>query len=849
MIFSQTDIPARLTPNAKESLARAFQITVSMGDGNITERHILLGLITNHKSTAHKLLFEHGIDISKVELSLGLKPQKLSPPPNIITSVIDSKVQEILEGGIEIAEAFDKENCGTEHLLFSVLVQATDNLIHDLSLSGISKEELIDHIEERLLEPEALYSSEISQNEATQDSPKATHTKQAKKKKTALEFFGTNLNQKAEQGSLDPLYGRQNSLDRIMVILGRRQKNNPVLIGEPGVGKTAIVEGLAQRIVEEGVPSNLKDKQVIAIDLADIIAGSRYRGDFEERLKAIIKESTERGDVILFIDEIHMLSGAGGAEGGVDAGNILKPALARGELQVIGATTLEEHRKHIKKDRALARRLQPVEIFEPSQAEAYQMLLTARKNFQDHHSVNIPAKTMLRAVELSSRYIQERHLPDKAFDLVDEAAAKLNLGRKPQQNDQDIHRMSEELTKLKLNLKQAIGSEDYLTAEELKHARTKLEAELKISRKNTQTNKLPSLSTNNLIQTLAEITNIPSHRIKPGGSEDINLNQIRKELNKNVIGQEYAINNDIKIHKRAQLGVNKENSPIASFIAMGPSGVGKTELARQLALSIFSDEQSFIKLDMSEFSQSHTSARLIGSPAGYVGYEEESELLEKVRRRPYSLVLFDEIEKAHPQVINLLLQILEDGYLTSAKGSKVSFKNTMVMLTSNIGSKRMLGGSSMGFYKKSLDQVQEAEDLSDEMYKELQKVMPPELINRFDTILPFKTLSDDDIKLVVRKNLDELKLRLIGSRANLNLNVGPEVANFIAKQYNPKKGVRGLNNIISEQITDLITDLKLKKGKAENHAELSISRKSGKEALVITNLQARSSATHQGTIA
>ncbi len=803
MIFSQTDIPSRLTDNAKASLARAFQIAISLGDQKITEKHIFLGLMDNKNSTAVKILKDHGIDFKRLEVAFGLKEIRVEQTPHIITSFIDPKIQGILEGGIELSEAFNKEACGTEHLLFSVLIQASEQLKQTLALTGISKEELVDHLEDYLMIEK---ESELEQEATEENKSEVTSTKKRlKKKQTALEYFGDNLNTRAEEGKLDPLYGRKDQLERIMVVLGRRQKNNPVLVGEPGVGKTAIVEGLAQLIVKDdkSLPTSLKNKKVISIDLADTIAGSRYRGDFEERLKAIIKESIERNDIILFIDEIHMLSGAGNAEGGMDAGNILKPALARGDLQVIGATTSEEYHKHIKKDRALARRLQPIEVPEATEEETYQMLLTSRSKLQEHHGVNISSDTIRETVELSNRYIQDRYLPDKAFDLLDEASARLRLNTGPYPNSQDIQELKDELAEINNNLNEALAKEDYILADELKQARDSIEVNIKEEKKKNPKKNSPSLSIAQVINTLSSITNIPADRIKPSFKNNSELKSVKSSLSSKVIGQDMAIEKVVNILSRSNLGLNDNKRPLASFIAMGPSGTGKTELARQLAISLFSDESSFIKLDMSEFGQSHTSARLIGSPAGFVGYEEESELLSKIKRRPYSLVLFDEIEKAHPQVMSLLLQILEDGKLTSAKGEDVSFKNSVIMLTSNLGSKKMLGSVDLGF--RSEKTIDDSDYLTDSMRGELEKVMPPELINRFDAILPFIDLDQKSISKIINIKLQELSSKLEQGKANLKLSYTQSIVDHFVNSYDPKQGVRGLNNSISKEIVDQIT--------------------------------------------
>jgi ATP-dependent Clp protease ATP-binding subunit ClpC len=805
MIFSQTDISSRLTDNAKESLARAFQIALSSKEGKLTEKHILLGLITNQRSTAFKIITQTGIDPKRLELTLGAPTTNLEGPPRIITSIIEPNIQKILEGGLEVSEAFQKTRCGTEHLLFSILIQASQQLTKSLQIGGIIKDELIDKIEDYLINQKDSDQPVGNSNQAPQEElqTKQNNPKLNKAPKSALQFFGTNLNNQAKKGKLDPLYGREKQLERVSIILGRRQKNNPVLIGEPGVGKTALIEGLAQKIEANQAPKFLQNKQIITIDLADTIAGSRYRGDFEERLKAIIKEATKKKNIILFIDEIHMLSGAGGAEGGLDAGNILKPALARGSLQVIGATTREEYNKYIKKDRALARRLQPVDLDEPSQNEAYHMLLISREKLQNHHHVRIPSSTMLEAVQLSTRYIQERFLPDKAFDLIDEAAAKLSLTKaehKSSNNQKVIKDLKLELNATNQKLEQALQQEDYALAAKLKKSRQDLQTKLNQAKPSSKN--WPRLTTKHLIHSLSAITNIPEDRIQPSSSSLTDLNKLELSLNKSIIGQEAAIKRVIQILRRSQLGLHNQNRPLASFIALGPSGVGKTELARQITKELFADESNLIKLDMSEFSQSHTAARLIGSPAGYVGYEEDSELLERLRRKPYSLILFDEIEKAHPQVMNLLLQILEDGQLTSSKGQTVSFKNSIVMLTSNIGSERSLHGTKLGFSGSS-----NLEELEEAMHTELGKVMRPELINRFDAVLPFKTLSPQDLQQIIKNELQELKAKLKSGPSNLELVLDANLPKYFSKKYDPKKGVRGIRTEISKELTDKIAEL------------------------------------------
>jgi ATP-dependent Clp protease ATP-binding subunit ClpC len=820
------NFPSKLTDNAKESIARALQIAAQSNSGILKPIHLFLGLLENSNSAASKILLEHGLDINKATLKLNLKLTKTPPSSQIISATFEPTIQGILEGGLEIAHAFNQDFCGTEHILFSILIQNNPETVDLIKSGGIDFSALTDQLEDYLVEQK----SSQSKNQSSADGPQVEQKNKKKPKLTALEYFGQNINQKAKHGSLDPIYGRHKELDRIAIILGRRLKNNPVLIGAPGVGKTALVEGLAQRIASKEVPRSLIDKQIINIDLTSLIAGSRYRGDFEERIKALIKEATAKPGIILFIDELHMLSGAGGVEGGMDAINILKPYLARGELQLIGATTPEEYKKYIQKDKALDRRLQTVEIAEPSEADAYNMLLASKKALEDHHSIRIPAELIKLSVDLSTRYITNRNLPDKAFDVLDEAASRLNLYPKTPLDPKVEARLGQiktEISTKRSRLQKSLTKEDYALADKLKKsidALTKESDQLESSLYPTKT-KRPTLKVEDLVWAVSAITNIPEHKIKGAKKWQLDLTKLESDLTANIIGQEEPIHKSIQTLKHVLSGLSlKAGGPLASFIALGPSGVGKTELARQLAKNLFGDKESFIRLDMSEFSQGHTTSRLIGSPAGFVGYDDDSGFLTKVQKRPYSLILFDEIEKAHPDVTALLLQILEEGYLTSSKDERVSFKNTIIMLTSNIGAARIQNGHVLGFNLNSSTSSVIDPKVAEDLLKDLNKILRPELVNRFDAILSFNNLSKESIAKIIKKEVATLSLKLKEEHA-ISLKVSPQVYKSLANTYNQKLGVRGLQKQIFEQITIQVIDTLTSKSQP---SEISLKLKDSK---------------------
>ena len=629
-------------------------------------------------------------------------------------------------------------------------------------------------------------------------------TKRGKAGRSAVDYYGTDLTELAKKGSLDPVVGREEQITRVITILNRRTKNNPVLIGEPGVGKTAIVEGLAQRIASENVPDSLLDKRVITLDLAGMIAGTKYRGEFEDRLKKVISEISEDKKTILFIDELHLIVGAGAAEGAIDAGNMLKPALARSKIQLIGATTTSEYTKYIEKDAALERRLQPVTVPETTPRETLLIVKGLRKHYEAHHSVKLSDEVLSDAVYLSGRYVADRFMPDKAIDLIDEASAMVRT-EKSKSNPEE-RALMKDIKLITLQKEEAAEAEDYEKAAKYQQKISQLQKKLEVYRDKSPRKEL-ELTSDDLAKVIAMQSGIPVSKIMK--SEAKQLLTLEKHLSQYVIGQSEAVTAVSRAVRRNRVGLANENRPIGSFVFLGPTGVGKTELARVLAREFFGSDKALVKIDMSEFSERHTVARLVGAPAGYVGYEESGELTERIRRQPYSLVLFDEIEKAHPDVFHTLLQILEDGTLTDAKGRKIDFSNTIVIMTSNLGADKLQKEVSLGFSAASPKDKTALDDLhqknTDEVTEELKRFMRPELLNRIDKIVVFHALSRDDIKKIVDIQLTELKDRM--RKQKLGLTTTAKAKNWLLDNgYDPKNGVRPLRRLIQDTIEDRVAE-------------------------------------------
>jgi ATP-dependent Clp protease ATP-binding subunit ClpC len=622
-----------------------------------------------------------------------------------------------------------------------------------------------------------------------------------KGKKTALDFFGTDLTAQAQEGKLDPVVGRENQIRRVITILNRRTKNNPVLIGEPGVGKTAIVEGLAQRIIAEDVPDSLLDKRIVMLDLAGMIAGTKYRGEFEERLKKVMSELEKDNRTIVFIDELHLIVGAGAAEGAMDAGNILKPALARGKIQVIGATTTAEYTKHIEKDAALERRFQPIQVPETTPSETLAILKGLRKHYEEFHGVKLSDEVLEDAVNLSKRYVNDRYMPDKAIDLIDETAAHLRVDKG--KTSPEVRKLQKELKLVNAQIEEAVDAEDYERAARAKTRASQINDKLAKQRAAGKQAKRLNVSSEDVADVVARMTGVPVKNVIR--SEAKYLLNLEKEMGKFIIGQHEAVEAVARAIRRNRSGVGTEKRPIGSFIFLGPTGVGKTELARVLAREFFGSESALVKIDMSEFGEHHNVSRLVGAPAGYVGYDDGGQLTDKIRRQPYSLVLFDEIEKAHPDVFNMLLQLLEDGYITDAKGRRIDFTNTIVIMTSNIGAEKLQKEANFGFHASKKNELKDLEELheanQERVQAELKKMLRPELLNRIDKTIVFRALTKEDIYKIIDLQINELKDRLQRKGLSIQLNSGAKQY-LLERGYDAKNGVRPLRRLIQDTIED-----------------------------------------------
>ncbi len=779
-----------LTENALQSLRHADAIARSANSPYVGTEHLLLGVLAQEGSLGSKVLVDAGVTLDKARVALNLSPKNIII--NMGAKGLSETAKLTLKMAYDVAQEFNQEFCGTEHIVYSILTQKNARatvLVRDMR---VDVDRLITELEQ------FLNKQQYDEN----GSPGST--KRVKKgRKTALDFFGTDLTAQAKEGKLDPVVGRDPQIRRLITILNRRTKNNPVLIGEPGVGKTAIAEGLAQRIVSEDVPDGLLDKKIIMLDLAGMIAGTKYRGEFEDRLKKVMNELERDRNIIIFIDELHLIVGAGAAEGAMDAGNILKPALARGKIQMIGATTTNEYTKHIEKDAALERRLQPIQVPETNVNETIAILKGLRKHYEAFHGVTISDEVITDTVQLAKRYINDRFMPDKAIDLIDETAAHLRLdkGRTPP----EVRRLKQELKLVNTRIEDAVDAEDYERAAQNKQRASQIQEELKKLNSNEKVNKKIVMNSEDVAGTVARMTGVPARKVIR--SEAKYLMNLEKSLGKYVIGQDEAVEAVSKAIRRNRSGVGSEKRPVGSFIFLGPTGVGKTELARVLAREFYGSEEALVKIDMSEFSERHTVARLVGAPAGYVGYDDGGQLTDKIRRQPYSLVLFDEIEKAHPEVFNMLLQILEDGHLTDAKGRKIDFTNTIVIMTSNIGAEKLQKEASFGFSVNTSKQLENLDELhkanKDKVLDDLKKMLRPELLNRIDKTIVFRALTKKDIIRILDLQVDELKERLV--KHGLSVKLTPQAKQYMLDNgYDAKNGVRPLRRLLQDTLEDYI---------------------------------------------
>ena len=779
---------ARLTDNARVSLQHAEALARGQGSAYVGTEHLLLGILTQKTSVGAKLLADAGITLQRAELALNLTPQSLQIASGV-KGLSDTALL-TLKMAHDQASGLHQEYLGTEHILYSIVQQKGARATVLLRDMQTDIEQLVDDIEEYFDRQQSQYD-----DSGTSDSGE---TGEASLKRSHLAKYGIDMTKQARDGKYDTVIGRATEIERVATVLTRRTKNNPVLIGEPGVGKTAIVEGLALAIVSGDVPEHLRDATLVQLDLSSMVAGTKYRGEFEERLKKTIDEAKAHKHMIVFIDELHLLVGAGSAEGTMDAANILKPSLARGEFQLIGATTFDEYRKSIETDSALERRFQSVVVKEPSSKQTLHILHGLRPHYEKHHHVTLSDDVLERAVEMSDRYISHRFRPDKAIDVIDEAAALARVRHTP--GTRRSRQIRDEITQLEQKIEESVQNEDYERAAlykmRLSQLREKHEAEL--GRDAEQTLKLGE---QDIARAVAAITSIPVENV--ARSEQSILLDLEKHLAKSLVGQPEAITAVSRAIRRNRSGVSSGRRPIGSFIFLGPTGVGKTELARVLALEVFGREDALIKIDMSEFSEKHTSSRLVGAPAGYIGYEDGGKLTDQVRRQPYSVVLFDEIEKAHPDVFQLLLQLLEDGTLTDAKGRSVDFRNTIIILTSNLGSDSMVRESELGFTAES---ASERTDLAavhqrnaTAARKALDRFMRPELINRFDALVTFSALNRQDVRRILTRLLDELSVRM--SRKGIGLSVTPAAKRWLIDHgFDARTGVRPLRRLIEDTI-------------------------------------------------
>lgn len=808
------DFISHLTENARMSVQYADAIARGNGSSYIGTEHLLLGVLAQGSSTGAKYLADAGVTLAGAEQALGIQPSKVTVGTGVIG--LSETALLTLRMAWETAKEYNHDTLGTEHILYSVLRQTNaraTTLLREMSVD-------VDAIMEQL---ESLFDQNRSEHGDV-----ATEPRQRAVRGGALNTFGIDLTNKAVAGELDPMIGRDKECERVITVLSRRTKNNPVLIGEPGVGKTAIVEGLAQRIVREEVPDHLLDKRVIMLDMAAMIAGTKYRGEFEDRLKKVISEIKKQGNIIVFIDELHLLVGAGAAEGSMDAANILKPALARGELHMIGATTLDEYRKHIEKDTALERRFQTVIVKEPTVKDTVAILRGLKGYYEKHHGVTITDEVIDSAVYMSDRYVSDRFMPDKAIDVMDEAAARVRVkqGHRPSRQRE----LTKELKSLNEKMEDAVSHEDYERAALYKQRISQISEKLEAEKEAREGKNAVVLTEDDIAHAIAVMTHIPVEKVQT--SEAKLLTRLEKHLGKYIIGQKEAVQKVARAIRRSRSGVASQKRPIGSFVFMGPTGVGKTELAKVLAREVFGSEDALIKIDMSEFAEKHNTSRLVGAPAGYVGYEDGGKLTDKVRRQPYSVVLFDEIEKAHPDVFQLLLQLLEEGALTDAKGRAVSFRNTIIILTSNLGADKMMKESELGFRSvrqadQKLDNIHERN--ANYAREALDKFMRPELINRFDGIITFRALTRDEVGKIFDLLIGELRQRLV--RKGLGLVVKPSAKKYlIDKGYSAKYGARPLRRVIEDELEHAIAEGVLA-GEYEKGVILEVRTNKGKIAI------------------
>lgn len=783
------------TEKANKSLNKAVEAAQDLGHTYIGSEHLLLGLLSDTSTVAGAVLAARKLTYDQVENYIK-QTVGVGVPTELVPDDFTPRSKNIIETAVSFARSMGQSLVGTEHVLLAIARESTCCAAQILMQAGISLQDLVNDISKNMMNGGAAGQTSGAGNPASDSDD-------------VLSQFGRDLTQLARDGKIDPVIGRQKEIERVIQILSRRTKNNPCLIGEPGVGKTAIAEGLALKIVSGEVPEMLKNKRIISLDLTGMVAGTKYRGDFEERIKKVIDEVKAADDIILFIDEVHTLIGAGSAEGAVDAANILKPSLARGELQVIGATTIEEYRKHIEKDAALERRFQPITVGEPTEEEAVEILKGLRDKYEAHHKVKITDEAINAAVKLSTRYIGDRYLPDKAIDLIDEAASRVRL--QTFTAPPEIKDLEEKQKELEAEKQSAVSAQEFERAAELRDKEKKVSSELEQKKKEWMQktgHSRDEVTATDIAQIVSAWTGIPLTQLTTEESE--RLLHMEDELHRRIVGQDEAVKAVSRAIRRGRVGLKDPKKPIGSFIFLGPTGVGKTELCKALAAAMFGDENAMIRLDMSEYMEKHTVSRLVGSPPGYVGFDEGGQLTEKVRRKPYSVILFDEIEKAHPDVFNVLLQILDDGILTDSQGRRVDFKNCVIIMTSNVGAKLITSKqAAFGFADSAEEQEKNDEKIKEAVMGELRSMFRPEFLNRVDDIIVFKRLTKPQIQEIAKRLLENLKKRVAAMDITVDF-TDETIAKIADAGFDEVYGARPLKRAIQSKIEDSLSEAMLR---------------------------------------
>lgn len=808
------------TKKAETALQNATEAAFELGHGSVGSEHILIGLLRTEECIANAVLVNNGVEESKV---VELIKELIVPEKNVGLKEPDSytpRAARILENARKEAKRFKSGLIGTEHIFIGMLKEQDCVATRLLGTIGVKIQKAYIDTVVAMGEDSNNYKDEVSFNRKNKKSQTPT-----------LDQYSRDLTALAEEGRLDPVIGRESEIQRVIQIGSRRTKNNPCLVGEPGVGKTAVVEGIAIKIAEGNVPDTIRGKRLLTLDLSGMVAGSKYRGEFEERIKKVIKEVRAAGNVILFIDELHTIIGAGGAEGAIDASNILKPSLARGEVQIIGATTIDEYRKYIEKDAALERRFQPVNVDEPSEDEAYEILKGLKETYETHHGVTITDGALRSAVKLSKRYINDRFLPDKAIDLIDEASSKVRLGAfiKPE----EISKTEAEIEKLEADKEEAIKAEAYEKAGEIKKKQLKKYEKLeKLNTKwqNEKNNRNLVVDEESIALVVSDWTKIPVNKLSIGESE--RLMKLEETLHERVVGQDEAVTSIARAIRRGRVGLKDPKRPIGSFLFLGPTGVGKTELSKTLADAMFGNENSLIRVDMSEYMEKHSVSKMIGSPPGYVGYEEGGQLSEKVRRNPYSVILFDEIEKAHPDVFNVLLQILDDGVVTDSSGRKVDFKNTIIIMTSNAGAENIVSPKNLGF-NTSKDPEQDYKNMKNKVMDEVKRIFKPEFLNRIDEMIVFHMLTKENVARIVDIMMNSINKR-IKEQLNITIELSDAAKSYIVDAgYDEKYGARPLKRALQQKVEDELAE-QILEGRIKSSDIVYVDKKEDSEKLVFS---------------